>query len=155
MRHWDARSRLSLLAMVFAGLVFSAPCGAAEGSPTATGEASQNTDGRVIAYYFHGNFRCITCRTIEAYSEEAITKGFADELASGRLAWRVINIDEPENKHFVREFELVTKSLVLVEYRDGKVTRRENLKQIWQLVRDKESFLDYVRTSTRNFLGKG
>ena len=61
------------------------------------------------------------------YSEEAIRGGFADELASGRLAWRVVNIDEPENKHFVQDFELVTKSLVLVEYQDGKVTRCENL----------------------------
>ena len=85
MRDWAAHSRLGLLVVGLAGLVFSAPCGAAEGSPTATGEASQNTDGHVIAYYLHGNFRCITCRTIEAYAEEAITKGFADELASGRL----------------------------------------------------------------------
>jgi hypothetical protein len=154
MRDWAACSRLSLLATVIAGLAFFAPCGATEDSPTATGEASQNT-ARVIAYYFHGNFRCVTCRTIEAYAEEAITKGFANELASGRLAWRVINTDEPENKHFIRDFELVTKSLVLVEYRDGKVARHENLKEIWQLLRDKESFLNYVRTSTRNFLEKG
>ena len=155
MRDWVACFRLSLLVVVIAGLVFSAPCGAAESSPTTTGEASQKADGRVIAYYFHGNFRCITCRTIEAYSEEAITKGFPDELASGRLAWRVVNMDEPENKHFVRDFELVTRSLVLVEYRNGKVTRHENLKQIWQLVRDKESFVNYVRTFTREFLGGG
>ena len=99
--------------------------------------------------------RCSTCRTIEAYSEEAIAKGFASEIASGRLAWRAVNIDEPENKHFVEDFALASKSLVLAEYRDGKVTRHENLQQVWQLVRDKEAFLDYVRAATRVFLRGG
>ena len=27
---------------------------------------------KVVAYYFHGNMRCMTCRTIEAYAKEAI-----------------------------------------------------------------------------------
>jgi len=106
----------------------------------------------VVAYYFHGNFRCATCRTIEAYSQEAITTGFADEIASGRLAWRAVNIDEPENKHFVQDFGLLSRSLVLADYVDGKVIRRQNLERVWQLVRNKEAFLDYVRTSTREFL---
>ena len=57
--------------------------------------------------------------------------------------------------HHNSGFELVTKSLVLTEYQDGEVTRWENLKQVWQLVRDKERFLDYVRKSTRDFLEEG
>jgi len=76
----------------------------------------------------------------------------ADELGSGRLAWRVVNVEEPENEHFVKDFELVTRSLVLTEYEDGEVIHWENLKQVWQLVRDKEQFLDYVHSSTREFL---
>ena len=31
---------------------------------------------KVIAYYFHGNFRCTTCRTIEQYSNDAIHSYF-------------------------------------------------------------------------------
>jgi hypothetical protein len=107
-----------------------------------------------VVYYFHGNMRCATCRKLEAYSEEAITQGFAKDLESGALAWRVVNTDEPENKHFVKDFQLVTKSLVLVEYHDGEVTRFENLKEIWQKVGDKDGFLEYVRDSTREFVGK-
>lgn len=145
----------SLLAIVFAALALPAPCVAGNDSPVATGKVAPGVDRRVVAYYFHGNFRCATCRTIEAYSEEAVTEGFVGEIGSGRLAWRVVNIDEPENKHFVQDFQLVSKSLVLVEYRDGKVGRFENLKLVWQLVGDKEAFLDYVRASTREFLHQG
>ena len=151
MRQRAARG-FPLLAVVLAGIAFSVPCAAADDFQTTTAVAPQALDAKVVAYYFHGNLRCRTCQAIEAYSEEAIRSEFADELASGRLVWRVVNIDEPENKHFVKDFELVTKSLVLTEYQDGEVTRWENLKQVWQLVRDKEQFLDYVHSSTRKFL---
>ena len=151
MRQRAARA-VPLLAVVLAGIAFSVPCAAADDFQTTAAVAPQTLDVEVVAYYLHGNFRCRTCRTIESYSEEAIRGEFADELASGRLAWRVVNIEEPENKHFVKDFELVTKSLVLTEYEDGEVIRWENLKQVWQLVRDKEQFLDYVHSSTRKFL---
>jgi len=137
---------------MLAAIAFSVSCEADDGFQTTTAVAPQTLDVGVVAYYFHGNLRCRTCRTIEAYSEEAIRTEFADDLASGRLAWRVVNVEEPENKHFAKDFELVTKSLVLAEYEDGEVTRWENLNRVWQLVRDKERFLEYVRRSTREFL---
>jgi hypothetical protein len=141
-----------LLVVALAGIAFCVSCAAGDDVQTTTDVASQTLDVEVVAYYFHGNLRCKTCRTIEAYSEEAIRSEFADEIGSGRLAWRVVNIEKPENKHFVEDFELVTRSLVLTEYEDGEVIRWENLKQVWQLVRDKEQFLDYVHSSTRKFL---
>lgn len=137
---------------MLAAIAFSVSCEADDDFQKTTAVAPQTLDVGVVAYYFHGNLRCRTCRTIEAYSGEAIRSGFPDELASGRLAWRVVNVEEPENKHFARDFELVTKFLVLAEYQDGEVTRWENLNQVWQLIRDKERFLEYVRRSTREFL---
>ena len=107
----------------------------------------------VVAFYFHGNVRCATCKKIEAYSDEAVHSGFAESLEDGALAWRVVNIDEPENRHFVQDFQLVTRSVVLAEYRDGRVVRWENLDKVWQLVRSKDSFVDYVQNETREFLG--
>jgi hypothetical protein len=59
------------------------------------------------------------------------------------------------NEHFVEDFKLVTRSLVLVSYRDGTVARWKNLDKVWQLVRDEELFSQYVRESTRAFLDEG
>ena len=112
-------------------------------------------DNAFVAYYFHGNKRCSTCRKLEAYSEEAVTDGFATEIEAGELEWRVVNTDENANAHFVTDFELVTKSVVLVEYRDGEVVRFKNLKLVWQLVGDRDGFLRYVREETRDFLAEG
>lgn len=120
-------------------------------APSAT--ASEPATDGVIAFYFHGNARCATCRTIEAYADEAVHQGFAADLDAGDLAWRVVNLDEPENRHFVEDFELVTRSVVLAQYRDGEVVRFKSLDQVWQLVRDKQRFVAYLQDETRAFLG--
>ena len=144
----------SLALLLVAAVLGFAPCGRAAEQPAGPDAAAAAAELReFVAYYFHGNVRCATCRKLEAYSEEAITKGFADELASGTLAWRVVNIDEPENKHFVQDFELVTKSLVLVEYRDGEVVRFAEPRArsgSWSATRTASS--TYVRDATREFL---
>jgi len=150
---------LALVALVLLGLAQPIPARAGDEVPAAIDTAGSpgTTDGqqtRLVAYYFHGNYRCATCRKLEAFSEEAIMKGFPDEIASGRLSWKVVNTDEPESKHFVKDFELVTKSLVLVEYRGDEVVRFQNLKLIWQLVGDKDGFLTYVREATGEMLGE-
>jgi hypothetical protein len=132
------------------GIAASSLALAVDNPPPAGDSAPQ-----VVAYYFHTNYRCSTCRTIEAYSEEAVTAGFVDELAAGTLAWRVVNIEEPENKHYVEDFQLVTKSVVLVEERSGEVVRFKTLDKVWLLTRDRDAFLDYVRDATREFLGEG
>lgn len=104
---------------------------------------SQNS--KVIAYYFHGTFRCTTCRAIEHYSHEAIQTYFAEELGNGSLEFRPVNIEEPENKHFIQDYQLVTRSLVLSLVSDGKETKWKNLADVWELVRDKEKFFQYVK----------
>jgi hypothetical protein len=144
--------RAALLAFaVLAAATLSPPAvTAGETETTAT-----DADNGVVAYYFHGNKRCSTCRKLEAYSAEAITGGFAAELDSGELEWRVVNIDEEANAHFITDFELVTKSVVLVEYRGGDIVRFKNLKLVWQLVGDEDGFVRYVRDETRDFLAEG
>jgi hypothetical protein len=114
--------------------------------------AAATSDG-VVAFYFHGNTRCATCRKIEAYADEAIQMGFAHALQTSTLRWRVVNVEEPENRHFIEDFQLVTRSVVLAEYRDDKVVRWKNLDKVWQLVRDKDGFTSYVQGETREFLG--
>ena len=111
---------------------------------------SQNS--KVIVYYFHGTFRCPTCRTIEQYSLEAIQTYFAKELGSGKLEFRPVNMEEPEHKHFIQDYQLVTRSLVLSLMSDGKETKWKNLTDVWKLVRDKDKFFQYVKDEVEQFL---
>jgi len=126
--------------------------------PTATGPSQAPTSQaavsrQIVATYFRANARCPSCVKIEAYTTEAVEQGFADALTQGRLVWRVVNVDEPGNKHYVRDYELYTKSVVLAEFRDGKQVRWKNLKKVWELLHSKDAFVKYVDGEVRAFLG--
>ena len=145
--------RTAHLILAFVGIALATTLGLSPPETAATESASAVETDRVVAFYFHGNVRCATCRKIEAYADEAIHTGFARELEQGSLAWRTVNIDEPEHKHFVEDFQLVTRSVVLAEYRGGEVVRFTNLDKVWQLVRTKHDFIEYVQAETEDFLG--
>jgi hypothetical protein len=134
----------------FALALFIWGCGLASGfSATAEKQAAPH---KVIAYYFHTNARCSTCIKIEQYSKEAIEKGFPTELKNGTLEMRIVNYEQPENRHFLKEYKLVSKSLVLVNLVNGKQTKWTNLKLVWQLTGRKDAFLNYVRKEIRAYL---
>ncbi len=113
---------------------------------------SHTVPQKVIAYYFHTNSRCSTCKKIEAYSREAIETSFPNELKDGRLEFQMVNYEKPQNRHFMKDYKLVTKSLVLVKLVNGKQTKWTNLKLVWQLTGHKDSFLNYVRGEVRSYL---
>ncbi len=110
------------------------------------------TNRKVVAYYFHGNMRCATCRTIEAYTKEAIQAGFPKALKDGRLEFRVVNVDEPDNEHFVQDYQLVTRSVVIAEFEGSKQKQWKNLEQVWQLVSNEQAFVKYIQDETGSYL---
>jgi len=124
----------------------TAPVGLSEG-PTA------NACGpRVIAYYFHGTARCVTCKRIEAYAREAINTHFADPLKSGQLEVRSVDFTVPENEHFLDDFQLTSSSLVLVDPHRSGPGSWKLLQEVWQLTDDKPAFVGYVKEELSLFL---
>jgi len=134
------------------GEAVAASASAAPQAQTVSGKGPASPAQKVIAYYFHGTFRCPSCRRIELYTQEALETACADALRDGRLEWRVLNIDEPENAHFINDYRLYTRSVILSEVREGKEVRWKNLDRVWRLLGDKEAFLDYVRTEVAAYL---
>ena len=114
--------------------------------------AAQVNNIKVIVYYFHGNYRCPTCKKIERLSREVVLDNFKKELSTGALSYRVVDVEEPQNAHFVNDFSLFTKSLVLVEEKNGKITHYKNLGKIWVLIRDEKAFKDYVKEEVEAFI---
>ena len=109
---------------------------------------------KVVAYYFHLTARCPTCRTIESYSREVIEERFAGELTKGRLEYKMVNVQLPENRHFFKDYQLFTKSLVLVRFENGKQAEYKVLNDTWQLVGDKQSMQAYVEREVRGYLAR-
>jgi len=82
-----------------------------------------------------------------------VREGFPKELSEGRLEWRMVNVEESGNEHFVNDYQLYSKSIVIVKKQDGKQTEWKNLKRIWELVRDKRVFMRYIQDEVGGYMG--
>ncbi|MEI8348951.1 MAG: nitrophenyl compound nitroreductase subunit ArsF family protein [Candidatus Omnitrophota bacterium] len=114
--------------------------------------ADKPSGSTVYAYYFHGTMRCPTCHKLEQYSREAIENSFKAEIASGKLQFKTVNVDEKANEHFVGDYQLYTKSLILSLVQDGKEKKWKNLDKIWEYVGNKQKFIDYVKSGVTDLL---
>ena len=116
------------------------------------GARGSSPDDKVVAYYFHNTIRCATCLRIESYSKHSIEAGFRPELNSGRVEFHAVNMQLPENKHFVKEFHLSASSLILVHIKNGKQVHWRNLDAVWELVGDLSHFMKYVQFEVKRHL---
>ena len=106
----------------------------------------------VIAYYFHGNFRCFSCYRIEQYSKEAVEQYFRNELNSGKLVFKAINVEEKENEHFIKDYQLYTKSLIISLVKNNKEVKFSNLTRVWEFLGNRQRFFEYVRDEIAKYL---
>lgn len=107
---------------------------------------------KIIVYYFHGTYRCPSCTKIENWSYEAIKASFPKALQEDRLLWKPVNVDKPENRHFITEYSLVTKSLIITKVKGEKQAKWKNLDKVWLLLRDQEKFFAYVTQEVRTYM---
>jgi hypothetical protein len=112
----------------------------------------QKAKTKIIAYYFHGTYRCPSCKTIEEWSHDAIKNSFQEELKNGRLVWKALNIEDVQYRHFVKNYSLYTKSLIISEMNGEKEIRWKNLDKVWQLLRNQEKFFSYVKGEIKKYL---
>jgi len=139
-----------LLVLAVGGVAIAAPSAAVpEGQKAGAPAAVPAAVVKAVVYYFHATTRCTTCRTIEAYARETVASAFVRDLETGSLEWKAVNVDEPANRHFIRDFQLYTRSVVVVDAKNPK--RYKVLDQVWQLVRDKPAFQRYIEQEVRAF----
>ncbi len=109
----------------------------------------------VDVIYFHGNMRCPTCRRIEADAQEALQTQFTDRLARGEVSWQAINYEQPENAHYLEDYQLVAPTVVVVQRRDGRQSAWQNLARVWELVGDQAAFTAYIQQGIDPYLTEG
>ena len=103
--------------------------------------------------YFSSDVRCATCVRIERLTRETVEKNFAPELASGRVVLQTINLDGPGNEHFVQDYQLISKTVIVSDRAKGQEVQWENLQEVWSKQKDEQAFEAYVVDAVRRHLG--
>lgn len=147
--------KLAVLLVCFYFLINSQPCctiSAESEQTTQKNEVQKAPAKQLIVTYFHTSYRCPTCKKIEAYSKEAVEKNFDKELKDQKVVYRVLDMTAPENKHYIEDYKLVTKSVVLSITDNGKEIKWKNLPDIWTTIKNKDKFDEYILKEIREYM---
>lgn len=104
-------------------------------------------ENAVTVYYFHGAQRCFTCNTIEALTRKAIDDAYSAGLKAGDIVFRSINLDDAVNAHFVDDFELSVRGVVM-----KKGNRVKKFDEVWTWARDSEKMTHYIKDGVAEML---
>lgn len=111
------------------------------------------SESSYTVYYFHTSARCTTCIQIEELARDVVQSDFAQQTQAGLLQFRSVDVQLPANRHFIQDYRLVTKSIVLVKEQDGRLVQWKNLNRVWELVWSESRYRSYIRSEVAAFLG--
>ena len=88
------------------------------------------------------------------YALEALETGFPEALKANRIDFLSVNLDLAENEHFIDDFQLSARTVVIQKIVDGKGGAYLNLTRVWELVGNKEAYIAYVQEETEKFMNE-
>lgn len=114
---------------------------------------SQPKADKVQVYLFHSTQRCVTCIAIGRLSEETVAEYFQSDLRDGKIEFKEINVDLPENKELAKKFQASGSSLFINAIKDNQDNISEDV-NVWRLTSNEPQFKNYLKNKLNNLLGK-
>jgi hypothetical protein len=106
------------------------------------------SESKFIAYYFHPTARCESCINLESYMKEIIDTKYSKD----GIKFIALNIEDAENEHYKKDFDLKYSSVILVKSDGEKYNKWKNLDSVWSYTDDKEKFIKYAEKEIINFI---
>lgn len=116
------------------------------------GTAAVTRPDGITVIHFHGNNRCRTCIRIGDLARDTIDDEFGDVDNLGTIRWEQINYDEPAHAHYVMDYELVSSTVVVTLWKNGKEVKWKRLDGVWDHVSEEAAFRAYVSGGVHELL---
>jgi len=145
---------LAVYAVADSGSQAAKPAAETSATPAGNETPADKVPAKLIACYFHGTVRCVTCLGIERDARQMVYQTFLEPLSQGLMEWRSVNYDNDPGAALAKPFNLSIPSLVLIhEGGDGKILASKNLEQIWELAGDPTKLREYIQSEILTMLG--
>lgn len=119
----------------------------------ATGQSSKISADKIEVMHFHATQQCWSCITVGEYTLKTIKEKFPEEYKNGKIVYKDVNGELPENKDMVIKYQARGSSLFVNAIRDGKDNIEEDI-TVWRLVSNENQFVSYFQNKLNNLLGK-
>ena len=107
---------------------------------------------KVIVYYMHASFRCVTCNMVESMGEDLVRTEFADAIKAGEIEWQAVNYQE--NDQLATHYDVGGNMIVVAKFRDGKEVESRRLDRVMELATNRDEFMSYVRGAIQELMGR-
>ena len=118
--------------------------------PSQTSINDQKAD-KVEVFLFHATQRCPTCIRIGQLAKATVEERFSEQLNSGKIEFREINIDLSENKALAEKFRAGGSALFINAIKNEQDNITEDT-MVWQLAGETVKFKDYLSCKIWNLL---
>jgi hypothetical protein len=110
---------------------------------------------RVDVVYFHRTQRCHTCIHAEELTRYTVETYFSDELASGKLTFQSIDVQDSNNAAMINKFGAYGSQLFINTIRDG-IDHIEQTTDLYPLINNDQAFVTALKSKIENSLsGEG
>jgi len=149
MRIWSS----FLLIILVGGMLCACSSPTTEAPPTPDTPSAAAEQVEVV--YFHRTQRCYSCNYAETSTRYTLETYFKNELASGKVTFTAVNVEDDENATIIEKYGAFTSSLFINTIRDG-TDHIEEVTDIWFALGDDEAFVEVVRDKIEQSLnGEG
>jgi len=114
---------------------------------------SKQSAEKVQVFLFHATQRCTTCIAIGRLAGETVAEYFRPETQEGKIEFREINIDLPENRELAQKFQASGSALFINAIYNGRDNISEDV-TVWRLTTNETQFKSYLKNKLNNLLVK-
>ena len=128
--------------------------GASPATPPAPNNSTGNSTSpadRVDVVYFHRTQRCYSCTYMEDAARYTVETYFADQLASGKVAFQVFNVEDEQNADVVEKYQSSYLSLYINTVKDG-TDHIELVTDLYTLIGNDEAFVETLKSEIEKSL---
>jgi len=131
---------IAVLAML---LLFFIPKYTAIVNPKSNETVIDKSVEKIEVIHFHGTRQCNSCIAVGKLAEETINDNFKLEIASGKISFKHINIELPENSELVEKYDVKGASLWIGVYTEDGFYPEENV-NVWYKIDNPEEYKNYL-----------
>ena len=137
--------------ILFAAIAFAWP--AAEPDSQSARSAITGAE-RIDVVYFHRTERCASCQWAGAMTRKTVETYFKDELATGRVTFCEVDVQQKENAALAYQYHATGSSLFL-NYVKGGVDNIRQASDTYPYIGDEARFTTLLRNKIAAGLGSG
>lgn len=106
---------------------------------------------KIEVLHFHATQQCMSCINIGKFTKATIEEKFPEEFKSGKIVFREINIDLPENYKIAQDYKVSGSALFINAIKDGQDNKEEDT-TVWRLVTNETQIKDYFEAKLKALL---